>query len=1157
MSSTEPFIHLRVRTAYSLLEGAMTVDTLINAAKAESYPALAITDNHNLFGSMEFSLACIKAGIQPIIGCLFRYLPHYPTGTLDESDQVLLLASNQTGYYNLLKLVSRTYMNPDDDRNSLLSFETIKTHADGLMALSAGIYGGVGKALLRNNAAQADAITGLYKDTFGDRFYLEIMRHGLQTEQDIEAGMLQLATQHHVPIVATNDVYFHEAHMMEAHDALICTAEGRYVMEADRRRMTPEHRLKTPQEMQQLFSDLPEALHNTIVIAQRCAVMSPPRDPILPGFAIEEQGQVLSEADALRKRAHEGLDMRLHKHVYTPNMDETAKQAAAEPYFKRLDYELDVIIGMGFPGYFLIVSDFITWSKEHNIPVGPGRGSGAASVVAWSLLITDLDPLHYDLVFERFLNPERVSMPDFDIDFCQDRRDEVIRYVQHKYGRDRVAQIITFGKLQARAVLRDVGRVLQMPYGQVDRICKLVPNNPAAPVTLAQAIDIEPMLKAQMEEELSVKKLIDISLKLEGLYRHSSTHAAGVVIADRPLDELVPLYRDPKSDMPVVQYSMKYAEIAGLVKFDFLGLKTLTVLAKAVELIGHLGIQIDLLALPMDDAPTFELLKAGKTIGVFQFESAGMRDSLRKLQPDRLEDLIALGALYRPGPMDNIPSYIARKHGREKPDYLHPSLEEVLKETYGVIIYQEQVQKIAQILSGYTLGAADLLRRAMGKKIKAEMDMQRQTFVDGAAKNNVNAKQANEIFDLVAKFAGYGFNKAHAAAYALIGYQTAYLKANYAVEFLAASMTYDMHNTDKLSIFRQDAMQAGIKILPPDINHSCATFTVEHQGDTRHIRYALGALKNVGEVAMQEVEKERETNGAYDSIFDLVARVGTKAMNRRQLEHLVMAGALDGLHSNRAQLCASLDSIHSYGQSVAHDKETSQVSLFGEDSGISNIPTLQDAPDWPPLERLANEYKAIGFYLSSHPLEGYASALKALRVKSYAQANATLGHEYIKIKLAGIVMGRKLKSSARGRFAFIQLSDATGVYEASIFDETLLDTHRELLENGTLLYMNAEAKMEESGIRIIIQGLQALDTAIGSASWHGSALTLTVENAASIDKIAKTLTTPDAKGRMVTLHATLDDTSYAVITLPSYKITPEALMTLQQLPDVEVTEENR
>lgn len=1118
----------------------MHVKELVKLCVKHQMPAIAITDRDNLFGSMEFSLEAAGAGVQPIIGGTFSLAPLHGEdgagqGDARKPDQLLLLAASATGYANLMQLASRTWLSPAEGAGPLLTYEELAAHAEGLIALTAGIYGAVGRALLIGQEEKARQTLQTLQQVFGDRLYVELMRHGLPEERQIERRLIALALEQNLPLVATNDIYFNGGQeMYDAHDALLCIAAGRYVTEENRRRLTPEHRFKSAEEMRLLFRDLPEALENTALIAQRCAMMSPKREPILPRYVMMKDGAQLSEDDALREQAQAGLENRL----------EGRSEEEKKTYRVRLEYELGVIIQMQYSGYFLIVSDFITWSKRQGIPVGPGRGSGAASVVAWSLLITDLDPLKYDLVFERFLNPERVSMPDFDIDFCQERRDEVIRYVQEKYGRDRVAQIITFGKLQARAVLRDVGRVLQMHYNEVDRICKLVPNNPANPVTLQEAINMEPALRRMIEEDETVSRLVDFAKKLEGLYRHSSTHAAGVVIADRPLQELTPLYRDPKSDMPVVQYSMKYAEIAGLVKFDFLGLKTLTVLAKAVELIAARDVRIDLEKLPLDDKKTYELLTEGLSVGVFQFESAGMRDSLRKLKPDCLEDLVALGALYRPGPMDNIPTYIARKHGREKPDYLHPMLEEVLKETHGVIIYQEQVQKIAQVLSGYTLGGADLLRRAMGKKIKAEMDAQRERFIDGAAKNGVDRKQASDIFDLVDKFAGYGFNKAHAAAYALIGYQTAYLKANYTVEFIAASMTLDMHLTDKLAVLREDAQRFNIQMLPPDVNCSGAEFTVEDG----HIRYALGALKNVGEQAMCALVAERVENGSYKDIFDFAERMDPKVMNRRQLEYMAKAGAFDTIHPNRRQLYESLDMLVSYNQSLSREKEDGQHSLFGGDTAIANVrPALAQVSEWTPLERLEHEFTAIGFYLSAHPLEGYKRALEKLGVSSYASLYARTPGEYAPVTLAGIVSGVKNKMSDRGRFAFIALSDTTGAYEASIFKEEVLNAVRPLLEAGNLLLIKADAKLEDSGPRIVVTGVQNLQELAKGIT--GKELRIRLQTQQGIAQLKPLLGAPVPKGAQVRFHIPLADGTLADILLAErYHIASE---TAQQMQGVE------
>lgn len=1149
----QPFIHLRVRSPYSLLRGAMRIPALLQACKTHGMPAVAITDYDNMFGSLEFSGAAMKAGVQPIIGTTLSIKPLIE-GSRGHSktrpDELLLLAKDDAGYQNLMKLSSLAYTEPEENEAPLLTYDTVCAHGEGLIALSAGRYGGIGKALLHGRAADAEALLQRLQNAFDDRLYIELMRHGEDDEKQLDPKLIELAMQHGIPLVATNHVYFEKPEHFESHDALLCVAEGRYVSEDERPRVNAEYRLKSPEEMRLLFADLPEALANTAIIAQRCSVISPARDPILPSFHEEDaNGNVLNETEALRKQATEGLQARLEAHVFTDEMDEATREDVAKPYRERLEYELDVIITMKFPGYFLIVSDFIKWSKEHDIPVGPGRGSGAGSVVAWVLLITDLDPLRFGLIFERFLNPERVSMPDFDIDFCQDRREEVIRYVQQKYGHDKVAQIITFGKLQARAVLRDVGRVLQMPYGQVDRICKLVPANPANPVTLQEALDMEPELRREMKNEEAVAQLITLSLQLEGLYRHASTHAAGVVIADRPLDELVPIYRDPKSDMPVTQYSMKYAEGAGLVKFDFLGLKTLTVLQRTLKLLEPRGVEIDLSTLPFDDQPTFDLCSRGQTIGVFQFESAGMQDALRKLKPDCLEDLIALAALYRPGPMDNIPTYIDVKHGKQEPDYLHPMLEDLLKETYGVIIYQEQVQKIAQIMAGYTLGGADLLRRAMGKKIKAEMDAQREMFTRGALENNVKEKQASEIFDLVAKFAGYGFNKSHAAAYAVIAYQTAYLKANYAVEFIAASMTYDMHSTDKLSIFRQEAVSMGFEVLPPDVNASEALFSVEDG----NIRYALGAIKNVGDAAMQALVCEREANGPFKDIFDFAERMDSAVMNRRQLEHLIMAGAFDSLSDNRRQLVESVDMIIGINQSTAADKASNQNSLFGmmEESTSSHF-KLKPCEDWPALERLHHEFSAVGFYLSAHPLDGYVQQLEKANVLSIATLEDKLNSNYRSIQIAGIVTGKKVKVSPKGKFAFVSLSDATGLVEFSVFNEDLLAGAGPLLENGSMVLVRADAKREEGGARLIAQSIEPLEKL--HEQQKNSRIEIELNSADALEPLKDALGEPNAKASNVMLWLPLPN-CLAKMRLPErYVMSPERLSELQAIAGVKRAE---
>jgi DNA polymerase III subunit alpha len=1072
------FVHLRLHTAYSLSAGAIPVKQVPQLCRAEHMPAAAITDTGNLFGALEFAAACAAAGVQPIIGCEMALGQRETSGRSNdltgraEPERIVLLAQNETGYRNLLALSTRSYLAGDPTTEAAVDLAELAAASDGLICLTGGPNGPVGRLLTAGQGEAADARLVELMAAFPGRLYVELMRHDEAEEARSEAGLIELAYRRELPVIATNDAYFPDRGFYGAHDALLCIAQGKVVSDTERKRLTPQHYFRPAAEMRELFADLPEACDNTLVVAKRCAFIPQPRQPILPAFPTEADE---TEITTLRYAAMAGLDARLARLGVS--------EAAARPYRERLEFELGTIIQMGFAGYFLIVADFIQWAKRAGIPVGPGRGSGAGSVVAWALTITDLDPLRFGLLFERFLNPERVSMPDFDIDFCQDRRDEVIRYVQHKYGADRVAQIITFGKLQARAVLRDVGRVLAMPYGQVDRLCKLVPNNPAHPVSLQQAIAGEPALQQQRDSDESVARLIEIALKLEGLYRHASTHAAGIVIGDRPLVELVPLYRDPRSDIPATQFNMKWVEVAGLVKFDFLGLKTLTVLARCLELLKARDVVIDLADLPLDDPRTFELLSRGDTIGVFQVEGAGVRDMLRRLRPDRFEDIIAANALYRPGPMENIPRYIAVKHAEEEADYLHPALEPILRETYGVMTYQEQVMQIAQVLAGYSLGGADLLRRAMGKKIQSEMDAQRQLFVDGAVGRGVARDSAELIFDQMAKFAGYGFNKPHAAAYALITYQTAYLKANYPIEFLAASMTLDLGNTDKLNVFRQELNRLSIRLLPPDINRSRPDFSVET--DTKSgkpaIRYALAAVKGVGAQAMQLLVAERDKNGRFKDLFDLARRLDAKSFNRGQFESLAKAGALTCLNPNRAQTFAAAELLLREASRSAAERQDGQGTLFG--LGLSDRPTLPLIADWPAVERLQHEFAAIGFYLSSHPLDAYGKSLERAGILRSADLPAALAaNSTTRFRLAGIVIGRKERTSARGsRFAFVQMSDPSGVFEVTLFAEMLREA-RALLDAGQPLAVTVDVRSEDDNLRLSAQKIEPLDDVVAHAA---------------------------------------------------------------------------
>ncbi|MGL4634514.1 MAG: DNA polymerase III subunit alpha [Beijerinckiaceae bacterium] len=1062
------FVHLHVHSSFSLLEGALPIAKLAKLAEADAMPALALTDSNNLFGALEFSEKMAGSGIQPIIGLQMlvdfgdQQVASGRTQTArDSRGNLVLLAMNETGYRNLMLITSAGFMETPAADSAHIPFETLKQHSVGLIVLTGGPDGPVNRALVQGNVELASTRLQKLRDVFPGALYVELQRHGTDDERATEAQLLAFAYEFALPLVATNEPFFATRKDHEAHDALIAISEGRVVSEDDRRKVSPEHGFKTRSEMQNLFKDLPEAIQNTIEIAMRCHFR--PRilkTPILPRFTLDED-----EGAVLRRQAHEGLELRLRQLPPAEGM-------TVEGYRDRLDFEIGVIERMKFPGYFLIVADFIGWAKREGIPVGPGRGSGAGSLVAYALAITDLDPLRFNLLFERFLNPDRVSMPDFDIDFCQDRREEVIRYVQQRYGNDQVAQIITFGSLQARGVMRDVGRVLEMPYGQVDKLTKLVPQNPANPVTLDKAIAEEARLRAAADEDPTVERMLGIAQKLEGLYRHASTHAAGIVIGDRKLGEIVPLYRDPKSDMPVTQFNMKWVEQAGLVKFDFLGLKTLSVLDMAVKMLAKRGIVIDLLQIPLDDAPSYAMLSRAETVGVFQLESGGMRRALSDMKPDRFEDIIALVALYRPGPMANIPVYCDCKHKRSEPEYIHPQVKSVLEETFGVIVYQEQVMQIAQILSGYSLGEADLLRRAMGKKIKAEMDKQRDRFVHGCTKNSIGESDANTIFDLLAKFADYGFNKSHAAAYALVAYQTAYLKANYPTEFLAASMAYDTTNTEKLVEFRREAERLGIRVEAPSILTSGVNFDVRDGA----IVYAMSAVKGVGVEAARHIMSVR-TDAPFTSLGDFATRINPRFVNRRTVEMLACAGAFDCLDANRARIVSGADLIIATGNEAERSRNDGQAGLFGGADDIAHM-RLPEVANWTAMERLQKEFAAIGFFLSGHPLDDYAPVLERMRVPTQGaflravKQGATFG------RLAATVIDRQERRTRTGtRMGIIVLSDQSGQFEVVIFSERLVQ-FRDLLEPGKVVLITVSASYENEDARLIVQAVEDLDQAV-------------------------------------------------------------------------------
>jgi len=1112
MTNSPRFIHLRTHSEYSLLEGALRVKKLPALCADNKMPAMALTDKNNMFAALEYSVGMSGAGVQPIVGCQVdvTYVESRPGEKARAPAAVVLLAQTETGYENLMKLNSCLYIDNHDQLPQVTVDELAQYGAD-IICLTGGSTGPVGQLLQAGQKPAAQALMDRLADIFGDRLYVELQRHpvdgGLpEAERLTERPFVEMAYAMGLPLVATNDVYFPASKMYEAHDALICIADGAYVDQQEgRRRLTPQHYFKSQAEMVTLFADLPEAVENTVEIAKRCAFQTYRRDPILPKFADDEIAE-------LRRQAEEGLRYRLS---IIPHAVEVSE------YEARLDFELKIIEGMGFPGYFLIVADFIKWAKDEGIPVGPGRGSGAGSLVAYALLITDLDPLRYQLLFERFLNPERVSMPDFDIDFCMDRREEVIRYVQEKYGRDKVGQIITFGGLLSKAAVRDIGRVLQMPYGQVDRLSKLIPVEGVKPVSIEKAMADEPRLREEAKNEEVVARLLDYGQQVEGLLRNASTHAAGVVIGDRPLDRLVPLYQDPRSDMPATQFNMKWVEQAGLVKFDFLGLKTLTVIQNAVDQIKasgrHLhisadgselfeppqGLIDDIATIPLDDEASYKLYASAKTVAVFQVESSGMMDALKRMKPTCIEDIVALVALYRPGPMENIPTYCEVKNGQKELESVHPLIDHILEETQGIIVYQEQVMQIAQVMAGYSLGGADLLRRAMGKKIAEEMAKERPKFEKGAQENGVEKKKASEVFDLLEKFANYGFNKSHAAAYAVVSYQTAWLKANHPVEFMAGVMNCDIHLTDKLGVYFEEVRKRlDLPWVPPCVNRSDATFKVVEGA----LVYALGALKNVGVEAMKLITEGRMVDGVerpFSTLFDLARRVDMKRVGKRPLEMLARSGAFDQLDPNRRRVFDALDGLVGYSAAIHEQKSSNQVSLFGEAGDDLPEPRIVPMDDWLPAERLSEEFKAVGFYLSGHPLDDYMAALKRKDIKTLDQVHERAERGAHVAKLAGVVAGVQIRKSARGnRFAFAQLSDTTGGYEITIFSDTL-EKAQDHLVTGAKVIVTVEATLESDQLKLLGRSIAPIDTVVADVG--GMGLKIFVDDIDAVSAVASVL----------------------------------------------------
>jgi DNA polymerase-3 subunit alpha len=1127
------FIHFRTQSSYSMLESSIKIEQLIDLTKNHGMDAVCLSDRGNLFASLEFAQAAIKSKIQPIHGSILNIL--FTNKGKPDFAEILLISKDEQGYKNLLKLVSLTFTINDRSTCNHITFDDLEKYNEGIIVLSAYTEGVIGKLLL-NNALDAatNAATKLQK-LFGDRFYFEIMRRHSEKEKQIEYNYLQLAERLSIPLLATNQVLFSDISMHDSHDILLCISEGVVRDVENRKRASNQCYFKSSEEMLELFKDLPEAVENTVYLAQRCYVMSQPRPPSLPNFT---DGNI-SEEDLIRKQSAAGLEAKLVHKFAKENITPKDQKTVKKEYFARLEYELDIICRMDFAGYFLIVSDFIKWSKDNGIAVGPGRGSGAGSIIAWVLQITDLDPIKFGLLFERFLNPERVSMPDFDIDFCQERRHEVISYVRSKYGDERVGQIITFGKLQAKAVIKDVSRVLSLPYSIADYLTELVPFNAVHPVTLNQAITEVPELKGAAkgkglynidgDNEL-IKQVLSTSLSLEGLQRHASTHAAGVVISNQAMNEIVPVYKDTNSEMLIVQYSMKYCEMAGLVKFDFLGLQTLTVITKTLKLLADSGVNLDIDDIPFDDQNTFNMLSEGLSTGVFQFESVGMKNALRKLNPDNVDDIIALGALYRPGPMDNIPTYIACKHGEQEVDYLHPLLEPILKATYGVIIYQEQVMEIARRLSKYSLGGADLLRRAMGKKVKAEMDAQEEMFVNGAITNKVPAQQAKSIFDTVAKFAGYGFNKSHASAYGVISYQTAYLKANFTTEFLVASLNLDIDSSDKINVFLQEARNFGIPVIAPSINQSNGLFSISSQDGKKSIIFAIGAIKNVTANFGSSVTAERERHGNFKSIIDFAQRLDPKLLNKRLLENVIKAGCFDSLHPNRNSLLKSVAKIIAYCGSYHEEQKSNQFSLISVDSNSADV--LIDAEELPTSDAAYAEFDVMGLFLNNHPLTELSNSLQKCNIKDSIYIKDGLDEGSHSIKLAGIIIKKDSRMSKRGRFITLIMSDQHGIFEVTIFNEDIFKDYAHLLNVKDAVVVSCEVYKDKGGLRITAGRFASIEDELQGLVHN---LKLHPQNQTEVEDIIKLLDskkTTTNNNSAITIFLPIEKTFIAKITMP-------------------------
>ena len=1054
------FTHLKIHTQYSICEGALRTKDLAKYCKDNKVKAVGLCDSYNLCGALEFSELLAKSKTQPIIGTQLNI--HYK----NYAGKIPLFAKNLEGYKNLIKLSSKSYLDIKNSEESHCKIEDIEKYSSGLILLTGSSDGFFGKLFSKNlNDIIHSLIKKLLK-VYGNSLYLEIQRHDDLGEKLFEKFLLNLSKQLDIPIIATNEVFYLSKEMHEAHDAYLCIGEKTYVNVKERRKYSNQHYLKSPAEMNDLFKDLPDALENNKNFPLRISYRPINSTPILPNI---QKSSSKSVDEILKKESTNGLREKLKEYVFT----ESANTQTEKIYNERLNHEISIISKMKYSSYFLIVSDYIKWAKKNGIPVGPGRGSGAGSLVAWSLSITDIDPIKFDLIFERFLNPDRISMPDFDIDFCEEKRDKVFEYLKTKYGKG-VAHIITFGKLKARMAFRDIGRVLGLPYGYVDMLCKMIPFDPSRPLDLETAIAQEPRIRKEEEKDPRVKKLVEISKKLEGLNRNMATHAAGVVIPAENLAELVPLYKDSSSNslLPSTQFDMYTSENAGLVKFDLLGLKTLTVINKTISLLNEKKINLDIRKISLTDQKIFQLLSAGHTVGLFQLESAGMKDALVNMKPNKFEDIIALVALYRPGPMSNIPIYNQCKHGEKKPDYLHPKLKKILEPTYGVIIYQEQVMQIAQVLSGFSAGEADILRRAMGKKKRAELEKQRENFVNGAVNNGITKDTASFIFKKIEPFAEYGFNKSHAAAYAMIAYQTAYLKTYHPNEFIAASMSNELSNTDKLSEFFEELKRLEIKVQRPCINKCFAEFIPEENT----LFYALGAIKNVGYEAISQIVEEREKNGKFNSISDFINRVNPKNINKLQLEGLVKAGVFDAIFSHRKVLYENIPNIIQNSKNIFENKIQNQTSLFSDDNQkISYLFKDKNSTNWTNDELLSKEFESLGFYISNHPLNDFQDVLNQYKVKSFKQFEFGEENECI---LSGTIMSVKEKKTLKGNpFAIIKFSDLSKVFELFLFSEILEKNRSKLIEGKSFLLTVIKNKENQDNRfkRISVRNIQSLE----------------------------------------------------------------------------------